>query len=182
MHPVVFHSFASTRKCYSQLFTSCKKEEKRSIFRSALLVPKPSFSFIRTLYSYSAAATVHFLLCDFSPLVNWRMHCYYNQHKACSLSSFTITFATSQQYRTYLSTASVWFSHSSELLSLPKSAAQLALLLEWPVPLLGVGEEDRRTNNNKTKSQLEPNTRFLYRQENWSRKGMYLQEKKCQHQ
>lgn len=182
MHPMVFHSFASTRKCYSQLFTSSKKEEEWSIFRSALLVPKPSFSFIRTLYSYSAVATVHFLLCDFSPLVNWSMHHYNNQDKAFSLSSFTITFATSQQYRTYLSTASVWFSHSSELLSLPKSAAQLALLLEWPVPLLGVGEEERGTNNNKTRKPIRAKHSFLYRQENWSRKGMYLQKKNCQHQ
>lgn len=73
---------------------------------------------------------------------------------------FYITFATSQQYQTYLSTASVWFSHSFELLSLPKSAAQLALLLEWPTPLLGWESRTEGQTMTETENQLEPNTRF----------------------
>ena len=176
---MVFHSVASTTKCYSQLFPSFKKKKKNGVFSEVHSSYLNHPSLIRTPPSYRVVASVHFPLCDCSPLVNWNMHPYHNPQKASSF--FTITFATSQQYQTYLSTASVWFSHSSELWSLPKSAAQLASLLAWPTPLLGVGEEERGTNNNGSRKPVRSKHSFLYGHENWSRKAMHLQEKHRQH-
>lgn len=160
---MVFHSFASTRKCNSQFFPSFKKEEKW-IFSEAHSLHLKHLSLLSEHFLVLLIGSkCHFLLCDISPLVNWSMNLYHNQHKACSLSSFTITFATSQQYQTYLSTASVWFSHSSELLSLPRSAAQLALLLEWPTPLLGVEEEKKGTKNSRKITTIIAKHLLLYR-------------------
>lgn len=60
----------------------------------------------------------------------------YHKVRLSSSPLLSITFAISQQCQTYLSTASIWFSHSFELLSLPMSAVQLALLPTQPAPLL----------------------------------------------
>lgn len=168
MYRMAFHSFASTRKCYSQLFSSFKKQEELSIFRRALLYLNHPSPLSEGFLVWAVASIFSSVT---SALWLTEVYQYYNCHKACSLFSPLITFSISQQYRTYLSTASVWFSHSSELLSLPKSAAQLALLLEWPIPLLGVGKEDRGTNNRKSIMAKHLN---CYRYENRNSKVMYL--------
>lgn len=156
------------------IFPSFIEEEKWTIFRSAchpFLLPEPFLLQNGSKCSFSSPSLWPF---------GWLEHSLLQPIQSCSLSSVTITFATSQQYQTYLSTASVWFSHSSELWSLPKSAAQLALLLEWPIPLLRWGRR-KEVPTTETGNQLEPNTQFCIDRKT-DRKAMYLQEKNGQHQ
>lgn len=164
-------SFASAWKCYSDFFLSME-EDKWSIFKNALLVPTPSFSFIRTFLVterqqvfiffsmtaalWSAGALIitttnpgllsvlcgHYLR-HFTAISNISLHCI----------SLVFPFIRTLEFAQVLCTACI----TSRVAN----------------PIAEVRHEDRGTNNRNRKP-IRAKYSVLHRQENWSENAMYL--------